>query len=187
MVCPVVMYGCGNESVVQSCLTLCNPMDCSLPGSSVHGILQERILQWVAIPFCRISTWPRDWTWVSHIAGRFFTIWAKGKPVWMWELDNEKDWVPKNWCLPAVVLEKSLESPLGSKIKPVNPKGNQPWIFTGRTGAEAEAPILWSPDAKSWLIGKYSDAMKDLGQEEKGTTEDEMVGWHHWLIGHEFE
>ena len=86
-----------------------------------------------------------------------------------------------------VVLEKTLESPLDSKeIKPVNPKGNQPWIFTGRTDAEAEAAILWPPDVKSWLIGKDSDAGEDWGQEEKGVTEDEMIGWHHRFNGHEF-
>ena len=85
-------------------------------------------------------------------------------------------------------LEKTLESPLDSKeIKPVHPKGNQPWIFIGRTDAEAEAPIPWPPDAKSWLIGKDSDAEKNWRQEEKGVTEDEMVGWHHWLNGHEFQ
>ena len=87
-----------------------------------------------------------------------------------------------------MVLEKTLESPLDSKeIKPVNPKGNQPWIFTGRTDAEAEAPILWPPDVKNWLIWKDPDAGRDWGQEEKGTTEDEMAGWHHWLHGHESE
>ena len=85
-------------------------------------------------------------------------------------------------------LEKTLESLLDCKeIKPVHPKGNQPWIFIGRTDAEAEAPILWTPDVKSWLIGKDPDAGKDGGQEEKGTTEDEMVGWHHRLDGREFE
>ena len=87
-----------------------------------------------------------------------------------------------------IVLEKTLESPLHcEEIKPVNPKWNQPWIFIGRTDAEAEVPILWSPDAKNWLTGKDPDAGKDWGQEEKGTIEDEMVGWHHWLDGHEFE
>ena len=95
---------------------------------------------------------------------------------------------PKNWCFWTVVLEKTLESPVDCKaIKPVNPKGNQPWIFIGRTDAEGEAPILWSPDAKSRLIGKDPDAGKDWGQEEKGTTEDEMIGWHHRLNGYEFE
>ena len=94
----------------------------------------------------------------------------------------------KNWCFWTVVLEKILESPLDCKeIKPVNPKGNQSWIFTGRTDAEAEAPMLWSPDAKNWLIWKDPDAGKDWRQEEKGMTEDEIIGWHHWLNGHEFE
>jgi len=99
--------------------------------------------------------------------------------VWMWVLDYKESWVPKNWCFWTVVLEKTLESPLDSKeIKPVNPKGNQSWIFIGRNDAdaEAEAPILWPSDVKSWLIGKDSDAGKDWGQEEKGVTEDDMVG-----------
>jgi len=103
--------------------------------------------------------------------------------VWMWELDYKQSWAPKNWCFWTVVLEKTLESPLDCKeIKPVNPKGNQSWIFVGRT--EAEAPILSPPDVKNWLIGKDPDAGKDGRREEKGTTEDEMVGWHHWLDGH---
>ena len=106
----------------------------------------------------------------------------------MWALDHKESWVPKNWCFWTVVLEKTLESPLDCKeIQPVNPKGNQPWIFIKRTDVEAEAPILWPPDAKSWLIRKDPDAEKDWRQEKKGTTEDEMVGWHHWLDGHEFE
>ena len=108
--------------------------------------------------------------------------------VWMWELDHKESWMPKNWCFWTVVLEKTLESPLDSKeIKPVNPKGNQSWIFIGRTDAGAEAPMLWPPDTKNWLIGKDPDAGRDWGQEEKGTTEDEMAGWHHRLNGHEFE
>ena len=108
--------------------------------------------------------------------------------VRMWELDHKEGWVLKNWCFQTVLLEKTLESPLDCKeIKPVNPKGNQPWIFIGRTDTEAETPILWPPDAKSQLIGKDPDAGKDWRQEEKGVTEDEMVGWHHWLKGHEFE
>ena len=106
--------------------------------------------------------------------------------VCMWELDHKEGWVPKNWCFLIVVLEKTLESPLDCKeIKPVNPKGNQPWIFIGRT--DAEAPILWSPDSKNQLIGKDPDAGKDWRQKEKGAAEDEMVGWHHRLSGHEFE
>ena len=108
--------------------------------------------------------------------------------VQMWKLGNKKGWVPNNWCLWTVVLEKTLESPLDCKeTKPVYPKGYQSWVFIGRTDAEAEALILWPPDAKSRLIGKDSDAGKDWRQEEKGMTEDEMVGWHHWLSGHEFE
>ena len=98
-----------------------------------------------------------------------------------------KSWVPKNWCFWTVVLEKTLESPLDCKeIQPVYPKGNQSWIFTGRTDAEAEIPIFWPSDA-NWLIWKDPDDGKDWRREEKGTTEDEMVGWHHLLNGHEFE
>ena len=108
--------------------------------------------------------------------------------VWMWELDHKEGWAPKNWCFWTVVLEKTLESLLDSKeIKPVNPKGNQPWIFTGRTNAEAEALILWPSDVKNWLTGKDPDPGKNWRQEEKGMTKDEMVGWHHRLNGHEFE
>ena len=108
--------------------------------------------------------------------------------VWMWELDHKEGWAPKNWCFQTVVLEKTLESSLDRKeIKPVNPKGNQPWIFIGRTDTEVEAPILWPPDVKSQLIGKNPDAGKEWGQEEKGGWQDEMVGWHHWLNGHDFE
>ena len=104
----------------------------------------------------------------------------------MWELDCEEGWAPKNWCFWTVVLEKTLESSLNcTEIKPVNPKRNQSWIFIGRT--DAETAILWPPDAKNWLIGKDPDAGKDWRQEEKGTTEDEMVGWHHPLDGYEFE
>ena len=107
--------------------------------------------------------------------------------VWMWELNCEEGWAPKNWCFWTGVLEKTLESPLDCKeIQPVHPKGDQSWIFIGRTDVEAETPILWPPDVKSWLIWKDPDAGKDWGQEEKGTTEDEMAGWHHWLDGHEF-
>ena len=106
----------------------------------------------------------------------------------MLELDCEEGWAPKNWCFWTVMLEKTLESPLDSKeIKPVHPKGDQSWIFIGRTDAEAEAPISWPPDAKNWLLRKDPDSGKDWRQEEKGMTEDEIVGWHHWLNGHEFE
>ena len=106
----------------------------------------------------------------------------------MWKLDYKESWAPKNWCFWTEVVERTLESPLDCKeIQPVHPKGNQHWIFIGRTDAEVETLILWPPDAKNWLIGKDSDAGKDWRQEEKGMTEDEMVGWHHWLNGHAFD
>ena len=112
-------------------------------------------------------------------------------PVVMYGCDSwtiKESWMPKNWCFWTVVLEKTLESPLDCKeIQPVHPKVNQSWIFIGRTDAEAETPTLWPPDGKNWFIGKDPDAGKDWRQEEKGMTEVEMVGWHHWLNGHEFE
>ena len=108
--------------------------------------------------------------------------------AWMWELDYKESWARKNWCFWSVVLEKTLESPLDCKeIQPVHPKGNQSWIFIGRTDAEAETLILWPHDVKNQLTGQDPDAGKDWRQEEKGMTEDEMVGWHHWHDGHEFE
>ena len=108
--------------------------------------------------------------------------------VWTWELDHKEAWALKNWCFQIVVLEKTLESHLDwEEIKPVSPKGNQPWIFIGRTDAEAEIPIFWLPDAKSRLIEKDLYAGKDWKQMEKWVADDEMVGWHHWHNGHEFE
>ena len=108
--------------------------------------------------------------------------------VWMWELNYKESWVLKNRCFWTVVLEKTLESPLVcKKIQLVNPKGNQSWIFTERSEAKAETPILWPPNVKNWLIKKDPDAREDWRREEKGTTEDEMVGWHHQFNGHEFE
>ena len=105
----------------------------------------------------------------------------------MWDLDYKESWAPKNWSFWTVVLKKTFESPLDCKeIQPVHPKGNQSWIFIGRTDVETETPILWPSDVKNWLIGKDPDAGKDW-RREKGTTEDEMIGWHHWLNGHEFE
>ena len=107
--------------------------------------------------------------------------------VWMWELDHKESWALKNWCFWTVVLEKILESPLDSKeIQLVHPKGDQSWVFIRRTDAEAETPVLWPSDVKSWLIWKDPDAGKDWGQEEKGKTEDEMARWHHWLNRHGF-
>ena len=127
----------------------------------VHGLLQARVLEWVAFPFSRGSSQPRDWTQVSCIIGGLFTSWAL-----------------KTWCFWTMVLEKTLESPLrNKKIKSVNPKGNQSWIFIGSIDAEAEIPILWPPDGKNWLPGKDPDAGKDWRQEEKGTTQ--LVGWQY--------
>ena len=190
MVFPVVMFGCeswtikkaeSESEVAQSCLTLCNPMDCSLPGCSIHGIFQAIVLEWIAISFSRGSSQPRHWTRVSCITGRCFIPWATREVL-------KESWVPKNWYFWTVVLEKTLESPLDCKeIQPVHPKGNQSWTLIGRTDAEAEAPVLWPPDAKNWLIWKDPNAGKDWRREEKGTTEDEMVGWNHRLTGHEFE
>ena len=123
-------------------------------------------------------------TKVSIVKVMFFFF---SSHVWMWELDHKEGWVPKHWCFQSVVLEKTLQSPLDCKeIKPVNPKGNQHWIFNWTTDAEAEAPILWPPNAKRWLVGKDRDAGKDWGQ-EKGATEDELVGCLRQLNGHEFE
>ena len=108
--------------------------------------------------------------------------------VWIWELDYKESWVPKNWCFWTVMLEKTLESPLDcKKIQLVHPKGNWSWIFIGRTDVEAETPILWSHDVKNWFIAKDPDAGQNWRLEEKGTTVDKMVGWHHQLDGHEFE
>ena len=108
--------------------------------------------------------------------------------AWMWELDYKESWVKKNWCFWTVVLEKTLESPLDCKeIEPVHPKGNQSLTLIGRTDGEAETPVLWPPDVKSWLIGKDPDAGKDWKQEERGSTEDEMVAWQHRLNGRKCE
>ena len=114
-----------------------------------------------------------------------FNVFSSGH-VWMWELDCEESWALKNWCFGTVVLEKTLESALDCKeFQPVHSEGDQPWDFFGRNDAKAENPVLCPPHAKSWLIGKDSDAGRDWGQEEKGTTDDEMAGWHHWLYGGE--
>ena len=108
--------------------------------------------------------------------------------VWMWELDCKESWAPENWCFWTVVLEKTLESPLDCKeIQRVHPKGNQSWILIRRSNVEAETPILWPCDPKNWLFWKDPDAGNDWRQEERGMTEDEMIGWHHWLNEHEFE
>ena len=187
MVFLVLMYGCESE-IAQSCPTLCDPIDCSLPGCSVHGIFQAIVLEWIAISFSRGSSQPRARTWASHIVDRRFTVWATREVLWMWELDYKENWVLKNWCFWSVVLEKPPESPLDYKeIQPVHPKGYQSWVFIGGPYVEAETPILWPSDVKSWLIRKDPDAGKDWRWEETGMTEDQMVRWHHQLNGHEFE
>ena len=178
LVFPVVMYGCkwSESEVAQSCPTLCDSMDCSLSGSSVRGIFQARVLEWLAISFFRGSSQSRNRTPVSRIA----TVWATREA-----LNHKESWTPKNRCFWTVVLEKSpresktLMSFLVCKeIQPICPKGNQPWIVIGRTDAEAEFPVLWPPEVKNWLVRKDPDGGKDWRQEEKGTTEDEMAGWH---------
>ena len=139
-----------------------------------------------------LTHWKRLWWWEALEAGgegddRGWDGWMVSLTRWMWDLDCEEGWAPKNWCFWTVVLEKTLESPLDCKeIQQVHSKGDQPWVFFGRNDAKAETPVLWPPYVKSWLIGKDSDAGRDWGQEEKGTTEDEMAGWHHQLYGSEF-
>ena len=134
--------------------------------------------------FSNLQNNSRRWLWILSIALK------KELNVldFILRLNYKESWGLKNWWFWTVVLEKTLESPLDCKdIQPAHPKGNQSWIFTGRTDAEAETPILWPPDAKNWLIWKDTDTEKDWRWEEKGTTKDEMVGWHHRLDGHEFE
>ena len=115
-------------------------------------------------------------------------LWFSSVHVWMWELDCKESWELKNWCFWTVVLEKTLESPLDCKeIQQIHSKGNQSWVFFGRTDAKAETLVLGPPHAKSWPIGEDFDAGRDWGQEEKGTTKDEMAGWHHGLDGRESE
>ena len=127
-------------------------------------------------------------TWIAYLKAETLLCQQRSVYVWMWELDGEESWALKNWSFWTVVLERTLESPLDCKeIQLVNPKGNHSWIFIGRTDAEAETPILWPPHVKSWFIGNDPDAGRDWGQEEKGTTEDEMVGWYHWLDEYRFE
>ena len=138
---------------------------------------------WVQVVDSRQEKWGGEGKEATECHQEGYQCSFSSSYVQMGELNHKEGWAPKNWCFPIVVLEKTLESPLKSReIKPVNPKGNQSWIFTGRTGAET--PILWPPDVKSWLIGKDPDAGEDWGQEEKGMTEDEMVGWYHWHDGH---
>ena len=154
-------------------------------GDCSHEITRQLILERKAMTNLDIILKSRDC--FTKITPSSQSYGFSSSHVWRWELDYKESWTLKNWCFWTVVLEKTLESPLDNKeMQPVHPKGNQSWIFIGRTDAEAETPVLWPPDVKSWLIGKDPDAGKDWRQEEKGTTEDEMVGWHHWLNGHGF-
>ena len=130
----------------------------------------------------------QSWTWLKWLSSSSQRYGFSSSHLWMWELDYKESWELKNWCFWTMVLENTLESPLNCKvIQSVNTKANQSWIFTGRTDAEAETPILWSPDLKNKLIAKVPEGGKDWRQDENGTTEDEMAGWHHQLDGHEFE
>ena len=144
------------------------------------------------LPDCTIPLQRSFWLRSSELVHWLSVSWMLGygsssSHVWMWELDYKESWASKNWCFWTVVFEKTLESPLDCKeIQPVHPKGDHSWVFLGRTDVEAETPILWPPDVKSWLIWKGPDAGKDWRQEEKGTKEDEMVGWHHRFSGHDF-
>ena len=181
-----------SAQLLQLCQRLCDPMDHSPLGSSVHVILQARILEWVAISSSNFALYSSAMLeWFFYIANKGTSSQSYGfssSHVWMWEFDYKESWVPQNWYFWTVVLEETLGSPLNcQEIQSVHPKGNQSLIFIGKTDVEAETPILWPPDVKSWLIWKDPDAGKDWGQEEKGMAEDEMVGCHHRLNGHEFE
>ena len=153
------------SEVTQSCPTLWEPMDYSLPGSPVHGIFQARVLEWGAIAFSMTNLDSCIKNQRHHFANKGLYNQSYGFSIsygQMWGLLHKEGWALKNWCFQIVVLEKTLQSPFDCKeIKPANPKGNQPWIFIGRTDAEAKAPILWPPDVKSWLIEKDPDARKD--------------------------
>ena len=176
--------------LAQSCLTLCDPMDHSPPGPSVHGILQARILKWVAISFSGDLPKPRQHTKSGDIIlpTKVHLVKAIVFPVVMYGCDRKESWAVKNWCFWIMVWEKTLESPLDCKeMKPVNSKGNQAWKFIERTDAEAEAPILWPLFRRTDSLEKTLTMGKDWSQEEKGMTEDEMVGWHHQLNWHEFK
>ena len=169
-------------------------MDCSLPGSSVRAIFQARVLEWGAIAFS-ISWYNEVLIFVPSLlvggtkqkSHNFGDAPYSKNTHWLIESFCEESWAPKNWCVWTVVLEKTLGSPLDCKeIQPLHSR-DDPWVFFGRNDAEAETPGLWPLHAKSWLTGKDSDAGRDWGQEEEGTTEDEMAGWHHGLDGRESE
>ena len=147
---------------------------------------ESRVSGWVK-SLSRVRLFVTPWS-VAYQAPQSMEFSRQEYGVGCHFLLQKESWALKNWCFWTVVLDKTLESPLDcKKIEPVNPKGNQSWIFIGRTDDEAETPIIWLPDVKNWLLGKHPDAGKDWRQEKKGMAEDEIVGWHHQLNGHEFE
>ena len=191
MVFPIVMYGCESWTIKQlkkwkwSCSVMSNslgpPWTIVFQASLSIGFSRQEYRSGLPFPSPGDLPNPGIEPGLLHCRQTLY-------PLSHHEHSLKKSWAPKNWCFWTVVLEKTLEGPLGCKeIKPVNPKGNQSWVFIGRTDAEAETAILWPPDVNNWLIGKDPDAGKEWRQEEKGMTEDEMVGWHHQLDGHEFE
>ena len=160
----------------------------------IFNVLRNMWFSMLVAPFCSLMNNSQGFKLEPHfcwhaLLSAFLIVYGfSSSRICMWELGHKESWAPKNWCFWTVVLQKTLESPLNCKeIQAVHPKGNQCWIFIGRTYVEVETPIPWPPDAKNWLTGKDPDAGKNWRQEEKGTTEDEMVRWHHWLNGHEFE
>ena len=159
------------------------------PTPQTHTVIPSEILAVSLKQYSLDSIWKsKDITLPTKVHLVKAMVFPVVMHVWMWELNYKESWAPKNWCFWTVLLEETPESPLDCKeIQPVHPKGNQSWKFIRRTDAETETPILRPPDAKNWLIWKDPDAGKDWGQEKKGTTEDELVGWHHRLNGHEFE
>ena len=151
-------------------------MDCSIPGSSIHGIFQMRILECVAVSYSKLTTWARVCFWALCSISLCVCSYIPGmNPTWSY-----------TWLSNSLKEIINMQEIVSKKIKTVNFKGNQPWKLIGRTDAEAEAPVFWSFDVNSWLIGKVPDAGKDWGQKEKSTSEDEMAGWHHWCNGHEY-
>ena len=194
-----------NSSYPHQYTALENSMDRGAWRATVHGIAEWDTTEWLSLLLSLFLCGPflKSLLNFYSVASVLWCFWGRGvcpkvhlvKAIygfssghgWMWELDCEESWALENWCFWSVVLEKTLESPLDCKEnQPVHPKGDQSWVFIGRTEVEAETPILWPPHVKSWLIGKDPDAGRDWGQEEKGMTGDEMAGWHHWLDGHEF-
>ena len=168
------------------------------PAIPLWGTNPDKIIIWYMHPYVHSSiiynSQDMETTYISINRGMdkeymvHIYIHIYGTDIQWNTMDCEESWALENWCFWTMVLEKTLESPFDCKeIQPVHSKGDEPWVFLGRNDAKAETPVLWPLHVKGWLIGEDSDAGRDWGQEEKGTTEDEMAGWHHWLDGHEFE